>query len=212
MLKVNEIFESIQGESSYTGLPCIFVRLTGCNLRCSYCDTEYAFYAGKEMSLEDIYQAVEGYGSRLIEITGGEPLLQTEVYPLMQGLLEKGYRVMLETGGSLSLEHVPKEVIKVMDLKSPSSEETGKNHWDNLKWLKPQDEIKFVLSDRKDYEWARDKIVEQNLDKFCALLMSPVFDKLSLKDLAKWILQDQLPVRLQTQLHKIIWDKDTIGV
>jgi 7-carboxy-7-deazaguanine synthase len=212
MLKINEIFKSIQGESSHTGLPCIFVRLTGCNLRCTYCDTEYAFYEGREMSVADVVKAVEGCGISLVEITGGEPLLQKEVYSLMQALLEKKYTVMLETGGSLSLDAVPEAVIKVMDLKCPSSGEEPRNHYANLGQLTFQDEVKFVIQTREDYDWCKKILIEYSIPEKTQVLFSPVYEKLDLKDLAKWILADNLSVRLQTQLHKVIWSKDAIGV
>lgn len=212
MLKINEIFKSIQGESSHAGFPCIFVRLTGCNLRCTYCDTEYAFYDGKEMSVADIVKAVEGCGISLVEITGGEPLLQKEVYSLMQALLEKKYSVMLETGGSLSLDAVPEAVIKIMDLKCPSSGEEPRNHYANLGQLTFQDEVKFVIQTREDYDWCKKVLTEYSIPEKTQVLFSPVYEKLDLKDLAKWILEDNLRVRLQTQLHKVIWSKDAIGV
>ena len=155
MIKINEIYLSVQGESTYTGLPCIFIRLTGCNLRCSWCDTAYAFHEGKNMSIDEILQKVANFKIRLVEITGGEPLMQDNVYTLMKRLIEKGYKVMLETGGSISLERVPKDVIKIMDLKCPGSGEQEKNNLDNLKLLAPHDEVKFVILDKKDYEWSR---------------------------------------------------------
>ena len=212
MIKINEIYLSVQGESTHTGLPCIFVRLTGCNLRCSWCDTAYAFHEGTNMSIDEILQKVESFGIHLIEITGGEPLMQDNVYTLMRRLIEKGYKVMLETGGSISLERVPKDVIKIMDLKCPGSGEQEKNNLDNLKLLAPHDEVKFVILDRKDYEWSRDIIKKYKINETAHILISPVFDKLELKEMVKWILEDRLPVRLQTQLHKIIWDKNTTGV
>ena len=212
MVEVSEIFKSIQGESSYTGLPCIFVRLTGCNLRCSWCDTPYAFVGGHQMSVDEIVAKVDGFGIDLVEITGGEPLLQPEVYDLMQNFLDKKYLVLLETGGSISIKSVPKEVIKIMDIKCPSSGESGKNHFDNLNYLDSDDQVKFVLQDRQDYEYARRLTLEQNLCSNNQVLFSPVFDKLDLRTLAEWILEDNLAVRLQTQLHKHIWDKNTIGV
>ncbi|HIK58554.1 MAG TPA: radical SAM protein [Nitrospinaceae bacterium] len=212
MLKVNEIYVSIQGESSHTGLPCIFIRLTGCNLRCTWCDTAHAFYAGKNFTLEEILKKVETFKVPLVEITGGEPLMQEDVYPLMNSLLEKGYQVMLETGGSLSIDRVPEKIIKILDIKCPGSGEELKNHLENLKLLSPHDEIKFVLLDRSDYEWSRDLMQKLKLPSSAQILFSPVYDKLKLKDLSKWILEDQLPVRLQTQLHKVIWSKNTIGV
>ncbi|MEO2044327.1 MAG: radical SAM protein [Nitrospinaceae bacterium] len=212
MLKVNEIYVSIQGESSHTGLPCIFIRLTGCNLRCTWCDTAHAFYAGKNFTLEEVLKKVETFKVPLVEITGGEPLMQEDVYPLMNSLLEKGYQVMLETGGSLSIDRVPEKIIKILDIKCPGSGEELKNHLENLKLLSPHDEIKFVLLDRSDYEWSRDLMQKLKLPSSAQILFSPVYDKLKLKDLSKWILEDQLPVRLQTQLHKVIWSKNTIGV
>ena len=212
MIKINEIYLSVQGESTHTGLPCIFIRLTGCNLRCSWCDTAYAFHEGKNMSIDEILQKVESFGIHLVEITGGEPLMQDNVYTLMRRLIEKRYKVMLETGGSISLERVPKDVIKIMDLKCPGSGEQEKNNLDNLKFLAPHDEVKFVILDKKDYEWSRDIIKKYKINETAHILLSPVFDKLELKEMVKWILEDRLPVRLQTQLHKIIWDKNTIGV
>lgn len=212
MLKVNEIFRSIQGESSYAGLASVFVRLTGCNLRCVWCDTEYAFYEGKALSVDEVVAAVAGYGTNLVEITGGEPLMQKEVYPLMQTLLERGFKVMLETGGSLSLKDVPKEVIKILDLKCPGSGEEGKNLYDNLDCLTDKDEVKFVILDRNDYEWSKQILERYEIHKKAHVLFSPVHDKQDLKELAEWILADRLPVRLQTQLHKSIWGHDAIGV
>ena len=212
MLKVNEIYASIQGESSYTGLPCVFIRLTGCNLRCSWCDTAYAFYEGIDLTLEDIMFQVENFSLPLVEITGGEPLMQENVYPLMNSLLDKGYRVMLETGGAISINKVPEEVIKILDIKCPGSGEEKKNHLENLKLLTPHDEVKFVLIDRADYEWSRDLLQKYNLPSSVQVLFSPVYEKLELKDLSKWILKDRLPVRLQTQFHKVIWSKNAISV
>ena len=212
MLKINEIYKSIQGESSYTGLACGFVRLTGCNLRCGWCDTEYAFYEGAAMTVAEAVKKVEGFAIDLVEVTGGEPLMQKSVYPLMDALLEKGFRVMLETGGSLSIAKVPEAVIKIMDLKCPGSGEHVQNHYENLDFLEPKDEVKFVLLDRADYEWSREILRRYSIDRKAKVLFSPVYDKLSLKDLASWVLEDRLPVRLQTQLHKVIWSKDAIGV
>ena len=212
MLIVNEIFKSIQGESSYTGRPCIFIRLTGCNLRCSWCDTEYAFYEGQPKSVKDIMTAIDPLGVPLVEITGGEPLLQSEVYDLMNALLAKNYEVLLETGGGVSIAKVPKQVIKILDVKCPGSGEDAKNLWDNLDHLHPHDEVKFVLKDRADYEWSRDVIQRRDIHQKAQVLFSPVYDTLGLKELAAWVLADNLPVRVQTQLHKIIWGKDAIGV
>jgi 7-carboxy-7-deazaguanine synthase len=212
MLKINEIYASIQGESSHTGLPCVFIRLTGCNLRCSWCDTAYAFNDGKNLSLEETLKQVKAFKLPLVEITGGEPLMQEEVYPLMEALLKEGYQVMLETGGSLPIDKVPEKVIKILDIKCPGSGEEKKNYFENLKLLSPHDEIKFVLLDRADYEWSRNLMQKYSLPLSAQVLFSPVYDKLNLKDLSQWILEDRLPVRLQTQLHKIIWSKDAIGV
>jgi len=212
MLKVNEIYMSVQGESSYTGLPCVFIRLTGCNLRCEWCDTAYAFYEGRSMSIDEIVDKVKSFGVNLVEITGGEPLIQENAYPLMNRLIGKGFKVMLETGGSLSLEKVPRDIIKIMDIKCPGSGEHKNNNLDNLKFLEPKDEVKFVILNRHDYEWCCDIIHKYKIDQIAHILISPVYDKLELKEMVKWILEDQLPVRVQTQLHKIIWDKNTIGV
>ncbi|MCH8932382.1 MAG: radical SAM protein [Nitrospinae bacterium] len=212
MLTINEIFKSIQGESSYTGRPCIFIRLTGCNLRCSWCDTEYAFYEGQPKSVKDIMDAIEPLGVPLVEITGGEPLLQEEVYDLMDALLAKNYEVLLETGGGVSVAKVPERVIKILDIKCPGSGEDAKNLWDNLDHLNPHDEVKFVLADRADYEWSRDVLQRRDIHQKVQVLFSPVYDTLGLKELAAWVLDDNLPVRVQTQLHKIIWGKDAIGV
>jgi 7-carboxy-7-deazaguanine synthase len=212
MLKINEIYASIQGESSHTGLPCVFIRLTGCNLRCSWCDTAYAFYEGSNLTLKDTILQVESFSLPLVEITGGEPLMQEDVYLLMNELLNKGYQVMLETGGALSIEKVPEKVIKILDIKCPGSGEEKKNNLENLKFLAPHDEVKFVLLDRADYEWSRDLLGKYNLPNYVEVLFSPVYDKLKLKDLSQWILEDKLPVRLQTQLHKVIWSKNATGV
>ena len=212
MLKINEIYASIQGESSHTGLPCIFIRLTGCNLRCTWCDTAYAFHKGDDLTVEETIQKVETFSLPLVEITGGEPLMQEEVYPLMDKLLETGYRVMLETGGALPIDKVPEKVIKILDIKCPGSGEDKKNCLNNLKFLAPHDEVKFVLLDRADYEWSRDLLKKLDLPSSIQILFSPVFDKLDLKDLSEWILEDRLSVRLQTQLHKVIWNKNATGV
>ena len=212
MIKINEIYLSVQGESSRSGLPCIFVRLTGCNLRCVWCDTAYAFHDGKNQSIDQTLKDIKNFGINLVEITGGEPLMQEDVYPLMETLLENGYKVMLETGGSLSLGKVPRDVIKILDLKCPGSEEHKKNNLDNLKLLAPHDEVKFVILDRRDYEWSRDLIKKYKINETVPILFSPVYGKLELKEMVKWILEDRLPVRLQTQLHKVIWSKETQGV
>ena len=211
MLKINEIFYSIQGESSFNGMPCIFIRLTYCNLRCSYCDTEYAFYEGKDMSIQDIIHEIQQYDCKLVEVTGGEPLMKEECINLMQTLLNENYQVMLETGGSLPLNKIPKKVIKIVDFKCPSSNMAKKNDWTIIKDLNSKDEVKFVIGDKDDYEWTKKKINEYNLnDK--KILFSPVHDILDPKMLSDWILKDNLKVRLQMQLHKYIWNENKRGV
>ena len=213
MLTINEIFYSIQGEATRAGEPCVFVRLTACDLRCSWCDTEYAFYEGSKRSLDDVLAEVERHQCRLVEITGGEPLLQEDVYPLMDALLERGYTVMLETGGHRSIARVPRAVRKIVDVKCPGSGEAAKNCWENLSALAPHDEVKFVLRDRADYEYARAVIGERDLaSRANAILLSPVHGVLEPRQLADWILADHLPVRLQLQVHKFVWPAAMRGV
>ena len=213
MLTVNEIFHSIQGESTHTGRPCVFVRLTACDLRCSWCDTPYAFTEGQKMSVDAVVARVREFGRDVVEITGGEPLLQKEVYPLMERLLDEGRTVMVETGGHLSADAVPAGVIRVIDVKCPGSGESGKVHWPNLDRLRSSDELKFVIQDRADYQFARDVVTKHELTTRCAaVLFSPVHGVLDPKQLAEWILADRLPVRLQLQAHKYIWSPDTRGV
>ncbi len=213
MLTVNEIFHSIQGESTHAGEPCVFVRLTACDLRCSWCDTAYAFYEGRKMTIEDVVAQVRGYGCPLVEVTGGEPLLQRDVYPLMARLLAEGFRVMLETGGHLSTEQVPEGVVSIVDVKCPGSGEAEKNHWPNLDRLRPHDEVKFVVTDRADYDFAKDVTARHGLaQRAHAVLFSPVHGVLDPKDLAAWILADKLAVRLQLQVHKYIWGATARGV
>jgi 7-carboxy-7-deazaguanine synthase len=213
MLTINEIFHSIQGESTHSGRPCVFVRLTACDLRCAWCDTTYAFIEGRKLSVDDVVAQVRGYGCDLVELTGGEPLLQRDVYPLMDRLLESGHTVMVETGGHLSIAEVPLRVIRVMDVKCPGSGESTKNHWDNLGLLAPHDEVKFVIRDRVDYEFARDVVARHLLlGRTAAVLFSPVHGVLAPKELAGWILEDRLGVRLQLQAHKYIWGADVRGV
>ena len=211
-LKINEIFYSIQGESSYTGLPCIFIRLTFCNLRCNYCDTEYAFYEGNDWEIPKILTKIKEYPCNLVMVTGGEPLLQDECIALMRNLLKRNYKVMLETSGSLNLSDVPKEVIKIVDFKCPSSNMAKKNNWDILLDIKNNDEIKFVIGNKDDYDWSKKMIKKYNLDTICPILFSPVYDKIDMKVLSEWILNDGIDVRLQLQLHKHIWGADTKGV
>ena len=213
MLTINEVFYSIQGESTRAGQPCVFVRLTACDLRCAWCDTPYAFHEGRKMSVDEVVGAVERHGCRLVEITGGEPLLQEDVYPLMDRLLASGRTVMLETGGHRPIDRVPAAVLKVVDVKCPASGEAGKNHWANLELLAPHDEVKFVVQDRADYEFARDVIVTHDLaSRAAAILMSPVHGVLDPRTLSEWMLEDHLPARLQLQLHKYIWSPTTRGV
>lgn len=212
MLKVNEIFYSIQGESSNAGLPCVFVRLTYCNLRCSYCDTEYAFYEGKDLSIDEIISEVKKYNCKLVEITGGEPLVQNESLILMKELCNLGYEVMLETGGSLSVNEIDERVKIIMDLKTPSSNMLKKNLYENINYLKPNDEIKFVIGSREDYDWTKGKIEEYNLSNKFIVLLSCIFGKIEPLTLVNWILEDKLNVRFQLQLHKFIWQPTTRGV
>ena len=213
MLSVNEIFYSIQGESTYAGKPCVFVRLAGCDLRCSWCDTAYAFAEGRKMSIDDIVNQVGEYGSPLVEVTGGEPLLQEDVYPLMERLLDGGRTVLLETGGQIDVSRVPGAVVKVMDVKCPASGESDKVDWGNIDRLGSRDQVKFVIQDRRDYEFARETVTRHALDRRCAaVLFSPVHGVLDPKALSEWILEDRLPVRLQLQIHKHIWGADVRGV
>jgi len=213
VLTVNEIFHSIQGESTYAGRPCVFVRLTACDLRCSWCDTPYAFYEGRKMSLDEVMAAVEAHGCALVELTGGEPLLQRDVYPLMERLLTSGKTVLIETGGHQSLAEVPPAVHKIMDIKCPGSGESHRMDWSNLERLSSTDEVKFVIRDREDYEYARGVLSRHELDrKVSAVLFSPVHGVLDPRSLSEWVLSDRLPVRVQLQVHKYIWDAQTRGV
>lgn len=213
-MQVTEIFRSIQGESTYAGLPCTFVRLTGCNLRCVWCDTEYSFYGGRKMSLDEVLGQVREFGGRLVEITGGEPLLQQEVYPLMERLLGEGYTVMLETSGERRIDRVPREVIKVVDVKCPDSGEADTFAMENLDHLAPHDEVKFVLASRRDYEFAREFTRTHDLTaRTAAVIFSPVHGKVDLPQMAAWILEDGLErVRFGSQLHRIIWGSEVRGV
>ncbi len=213
MLTVNEIFYSIQGESSFAGQPCVFVRLTACDLRCRWCDTAYAFSEGRKVSVADVVADVSTHACGLVEITGGEPLLQDDVYELMQCLVATGRTVAVETGGHLSVERVPPDVIKIVDVKCPGSGESAMNLWSNLERLNPEDQVKFVIRDRVDYDFARDVLERYRpADRCSAVLFSPVHDVLTPRALAEWILADELPVRLQLQLHKYIWSAEARGV
>ncbi len=211
-MRITEIFHSIQGESSYAGQPCVFVRLTGCPLRCTWCDTDYAFYGGQESSIDDIVLKVERYGCRLVEVTGGEPLAQPESLPLMTRLCDAGYTVLLETSGAIDMGPVDPRVHVILDVKCPGSGMTDRMHWPNLSLLTTKDEAKFVLADRTDYDWAREVLAEHDLASRCSVHFSPVFASLDLRQLAEWILADRLPVRFQLQMHKYIWAPDMRGV
>jgi 7-carboxy-7-deazaguanine synthase len=213
-MQITENYKSIQGESTHAGLPCIFVRLTACNLRCTWCDTEYSFQGGTKMTLDDVLGRVRAFGGKLVEITGGEPLLQEEVYPLMDRLLAEGYRVMLETSGERPIARVPREVIKIVDVNCPHSGEPETFAMENLDHLAAHDQIKFVIATRRDYEFARDFTRQHQLDeRTAAVIFSPVHGQLDLADMAQWILDDGLEnVRFGYQLHKLIWGAEARGV
>lgn len=212
-LTVNEIYTSIQGESTWAGLPCVFVRLTFCDLRCSYCDTEYAFYAGTKRPVDDVLAEVLAIDCPLVEITGGEPLLQKNVLPLMTRLCDAGRTVLIETSGAHDISQIDPRVHRIMDLKTPSSGECARNRFENIPHLAKRDEVKFVLGSREDYEWARTQIREHRLaERVNVVLLSPVFGKIDPRNIVEWMLEDKLPVRFQLQLHKFIWDPRTKGV
>ena len=212
ILKINEIYHSIQGESSFTGLPCIFIRLTYCNLRCSYCDSEYTFYEGTDMSIDEILNKIKNYSCKLVEVTGGEPLVQKGCIDLLQKLVDLDYKVLLETSGSLTIKDVPKEVINIIDFKCPSSNMKKKNLWENVNYLKLDDEVKFVIGNREDYDWAKNKIKKYSLTNTCKILMSPSYKEIESQMITKWILEDNLDIRFQIQLHKEIWPEEERGV
>ena len=213
MLTVNEIFHSIQGESTFVGEPCVFVRLTACDLRCTWCDTVYAFHEGRRMSVDEVIAEVNRFDCRTVEVTGGEPLLQRGVYPLMERLLSAGKTVLLGTGGHRSIADVPAGVVRILDVKCPGSGESDRMDWDNLARLTPADQVKFVINDRADYEYARDIVRRDALnERVAAVLFSPVHGVMEAKELAAWILGDGLPVRLQLQAPKIIWGPEVRGV
>ncbi len=205
MLKISEIFHSLQGESSRVGLPTVFVRLTGCPLRCTWCDTEYAFSGGSNMSVAEVLTHVAQYACHAVCVTGGEPLAQRGCLELMKELCDAGHSVSLETSGALDLAGIDRRVAKIMDLKAPASGESEKNRWENLAQLTPNDEIKFVLASEADYDWAKSVLQERKLDALCQVLFSPVVGHLDAAQLAGWILRDRLPVRFQLQLHKVLW-------
>ena len=204
-LKIFEIFYSLQGESSRVGLPTIFIRLSGCPMRCHYCDTAYAFQGGSMMDMDDIMETIKKYNTRYVTVTGGEPLAQKEVLSLLKVLADQNYDVSLETGGGISIKEVDPRIKIILDIKTPESGEEKKNHWENLNLIHAKDEIKFVLCSREDYDWAKKILDQYKLTEKCHVLFSPVYQKLNTTDLGNWILQDQLPVRLQIQLHKLLW-------
>ena len=208
-LRISEIFYSLQGETSRVGLPTVFVRLTGCPLRCTYCDTTYAFSGGQTMTLDAVMAEVARHAPRHVTVTGGEPLAQKNCLSLLRALCDAGYAVSLETGGALDVSEVDARVVKVLDIKTPASGEMEKNLWSNLEHLNQHDEIKFVLCDEADYQWAKQVLVERKLAQRCEVLFSPAQGQLSAKDIAEWILRDNLPVRLQVQLHKLLWGNET---
>jgi 7-carboxy-7-deazaguanine synthase len=211
-MRVTEIFHSIQGESTFAGRPCVFVRLTGCPLRCTWCDTEYAFFGGTDQSVDDILDTVRSYGCPLVEVTGGEPLAQPETPTLLRRLCEDGFTVLLETSGAVDTSPVDPAVRIILDVKCPGSGMTDRMHWPSLERLRPHDEAKFVLQDRRDYDWAKGVLQRFNLADRCPVLFSPVFGTLDPRQLAEWLLEDRLAIRLQLQLHKHIWAPDMRGV
>ena len=210
-LRITEIFHSIQGESSHAGRPCVFVRLTCCNLRCTWCDSEYTFTGGIKMSVDDVLTKVKAYGCNLVEVTGGEPLAQGDSFDLIKRLCDEGLEVLIETSGSIDTTPVDPRAKIILDIKCPGSGEASKNRWENLNNLQPHDEIKFVIADRADYDWAKQVIEDRHLERW-TILISPVWGKMDMKSLAEWMLADRLPARFQTQLHKHIWGADVHGV
>jgi 7-carboxy-7-deazaguanine synthase len=210
-MRITEIFHSIQGESTHAGRLCVFVRLTGCNLRCRWCDSEYTFTGGERMGLDEVVARVGSFGTKLVEITGGEPLAQSEAFDLVTALCDRGFEVLIETSGSIDVSPVDPRATLILDIKCPDSGESGKNLWSNLAILRPQDEIKFVMASRTDYDWTRQVIEDRGLTGR-TILFSPVWGELDLLTLSEWMLADRVPARLQTQLHKHIWGKDVRGV
>ena len=211
-LKVNEIYYSIQGESTHVGRPCIFIRLTYCNLRCTYCDTEYAFYEGKDIEISEIMDKIKQWNCNLVEVTGGEPLFQDECIDLLNELTNQNYEVLLETGGSLSISDVPIEIVKIVDFKCPSSGMEKKNLWSIVNDLQPHDEVKFVIGDREDFDWAKEMLNKYSLNEKCSILFSPTFGKIDPSLIVEWILEGDIPVRMQLQMHKYIWESEEKGV
>jgi 7-carboxy-7-deazaguanine synthase len=211
-VKLYEIYTSIQGETQHAGRPCTLVRFAACDLRCSYCDTEYAFIGGQEVTRESIVADVASRGARLVLLTGGEPMLQPELPALAGDLLARGFEVMMETGGHRDISPMPAGVCVILDVKTPGSGEADKNHWPNLERLKPGDAVKFVICSESDYQWSRTIIDEHHLFDRCEVLLSPSFDQVAPKDLVSWMLRDKLPARLNLQLHKYVWPPETRGV
>jgi len=204
-LKVTEIFHSLQGEALQSGLPTVFVRLTGCPLRCTYCDSEYAFYGGEWMHFDDILAEIEKYGTKYVCVTGGEPLAQKRCKKFLERLCDEGYAVSLETSGAMDIARADRRVSRVMDIKTPASREESSNRWENLAELTPNDQVKFVICSRSDYEWAREQVALHDLPGYCEVLFSPAWGLVDPAELAGWILEDRLPVRFQLQLHKLLW-------
>ncbi|MBK9306810.1 MAG: 7-carboxy-7-deazaguanine synthase QueE [Nitrospira sp.] len=211
-MRITEIFHSVQGESTFAGMPCVFVRLTGCPLRCTWCDTDYAFFGGSELSLDEVLGKIRSFGCSLVEVTGGEPLSQTETTTLLHRLCQEGFTVLLETSGALDTARVDPSVRIILDVKCPGSGMTERMHWPNVDRLRPQDEAKFVIQDEIDYDWAKRMLDRFRLTERCPVLFSPVFGTLDPRALSEWVLADRLPVRLQLQLHKYIWAPDMRGV
>jgi 7-carboxy-7-deazaguanine synthase len=211
-LRVIEVYASVQGESSFVGLPCVFVRLAGCNLRCTWCDSVYTFTGGAHRSIDDVVAEVARHGIGLVEVTGGEPLVHRQAIPLMERLLAAGHTVLLETSGSRDIGHVPAGVHIILDLKPPDSGEERANLWSNIPKLKAKDEVKFVIASRRDYEWSRDVVAREGLAERCGVLFSPVFGAIEPRDIVAWMLADRVPARFQVQLHKVIWPAAERGV
>ena len=211
-MRITEIYSSVQGETQYTGLPCTLVRTTGCDLRCGYCDTAYAFYGGKDMTLDEVVGEVQRLGAPLVLLTGGEPMLQREIVALSERLLAEGFRVMIETSGAHPVDVLPPGVIRIVDVKTPGSGESHRIRWEVLDGLRPSDAIKFVVTDERDYRWAADAIRERGLASRAEVLLSPVHGRLDPRELVGWMLRDRLPARLNLQLHKYIWGADAQGV
>jgi 7-carboxy-7-deazaguanine synthase len=211
-MRITEIYKSIQGESSFVGLPCVFIRTTGCDLRCRWCDSEFTFTGGAQMSIDEIMAQVHSFRCGLVELTGGEPMLQPEIYDLARRLCDEGYQVLIETGGHRDISKLDPRVVRIMDLKCPASGESDRNLWSNLDHLRRQDEVKFVLADRADYEWARDVILNHGLEQRTKILLSTAYGVLDPKDVVDWMLEDKVPARFQLQAHKYIWPPAARGV